>query len=294
MTDLEFYEIRYSGGAARRAARVPRRLSRPVLQLHDHGDGEPGRVQDRGGAVRPRALADADGSSALLNVVFAAHSGLWGVLVIDMIQFFIKMTAVIAAAYFAVNAPQVGGLHAMIQKLSATPGPGGLNYLHVLPDFTNNWDLAVAIFIMPIAVQWWAVWYPGVRARRRQLHRAAHAGVEIGEGRARRRALLQHGALRHPALAVDPRRPGSLIVYPQLSDIQRAFPHLDPRPDRPRHRVPRDAEVSAGRIHRADGGRPDRGELVDDPDASQLGRVVSRPRLLSPLHQAATRRSGTT
>ena len=34
----------------------------------------------------------------VLNVVFAAHSGLWGVLVIDMIQFFIKMTAVIAAA----------------------------------------------------------------------------------------------------------------------------------------------------------------------------------------------------
>ena len=31
----------------------------------------------------------------------------------------------------------------------------------MLPDFTNNWDLAVAVFIMPIAVQWWAVWYPG-------------------------------------------------------------------------------------------------------------------------------------
>ena len=44
----------------------------------------------------------------LLNVTFAAHSGLWGALVIDMIQFFIKMTAVIAAAYFAVQ--HVGGL----------------------------------------------------------------------------------------------------------------------------------------------------------------------------------------
>ncbi len=40
----------------------------------------------------------------VLNVVFAAYSGLWGVLVIDMIQFFIKMTAVIAAAWFAVEA----------------------------------------------------------------------------------------------------------------------------------------------------------------------------------------------
>ena len=85
----------------------------------------------------------------LLNVVFAAHSGLWGVLVIDMIQFFIKMSAVIAAAYFAVELPQVGGMHGLVEKLSHMHGPGGLNYLNMLPDFTNNWDLAVAVFIMP-------------------------------------------------------------------------------------------------------------------------------------------------
>src|SRR5438128_11066264 len=95
----------------------------------------------------------------LLNVVFAAHSGLWGVLVIDMIQFFIKMSAVIAAAYFALHAPQVGGLHGLIDKLSTMRGPGGVSYLNILPDFTSNWDLAVAVFVMPISVQWWAVWY---------------------------------------------------------------------------------------------------------------------------------------
>ena len=94
-------------------------------------------------------------------MVFAAHSGLWGVLVIDMIQFFIKMSAVIAAAYFAVTLPQVGGMSGLVAKLSHMHGPGGLNYLNMLPDFTNNWDLAVAVFIMPLAVQWWAVWYPG-------------------------------------------------------------------------------------------------------------------------------------
>ena len=98
----------------------------------------------------------------VLNVVFAAHSGLWGVLVIDMIQFFIKMTAVIAAAYFAVQrAAGRRPARRWWSKLSAMRGPGGLNYLNILPDFTNNWDLAVAVFIMPIAVQWWAVWYPG-------------------------------------------------------------------------------------------------------------------------------------
>ena len=142
----------------------------------------------------------------VLNVAFAAHSGLWGVLVIDMIQFVIKMSAVIAAAWFAVNAPEVGGLSALIDKLSATPGPGGINYLNVLPDFANNWDIAVAVFIMPIAVQWWAVWYPGAEPGRRQLRGAADAGVEVRARRARRRALLQRRALRPAAVAVDPRR----------------------------------------------------------------------------------------
>ena len=79
-----------------------------------------------------------------------------------MIQFFIKMTAVIAAAVFRRETAQVGGLHALVANVSAQcAGRGGLNYLNILPDFTNNWDLAVAVFIMPIAVQWWAVWYPG-------------------------------------------------------------------------------------------------------------------------------------
>ena len=127
---------------------------------------------------------------------------------------------------------------------------------------------------MPIAVQWWAVWYPGRRTRRRQLHRPADAGVEIREGRARRRPVLQRRALRPAALAVDPRRRWrSIIVYPQLSDIQKAFPNLDPTPARPRHRLSRHAEVPAGRLHRADGRRPDRRQLVDDSHAPQLGRV---------------------
>ena len=32
----------------------------------------------------------------------------------------------------------------LVDKLSHTRGPGGLNYLAMLPDFTNNWDLAVS------------------------------------------------------------------------------------------------------------------------------------------------------
>jgi len=164
----------------------------------------------------------------VLNVVFAAHSGLWGVLVIDMIQFFIKMSAVIAAAYFAVNAPEVGGLHALIERLSSTPGPGGINYLSVLPDFSNNWDVAVAVFIMPVAVQWWAVWYPGA-----EPGGGSYVAQRMLASKSERDSLgavlffnVAHYVLRPwPWILVGL---ASIIVYPELSDLQRALPHVDP------------------------------------------------------------------
>jgi len=227
MTDLEFYEIRYSGAAARglrgfRAVYLGLFFNCIIMATVNLAACKIAAVLF--GLERWQTLT----AVGLLNVVFAAHSGLWGVLVIDMIQFFIKMTAVIAAAYFAVNAPMVGGLHAMIQKLSATPGPGGLNYLHVLPDFRNNWDLAVAIFIMPIAVQWWAVWYPGS-----EPGGGSYIAQRMLASKSERDAL---GAVLFFNMAHYIVRPwpwilvalASIIVYPQLSDIQRAFPHLDP------------------------------------------------------------------
>src|SRR6516164_7735111 len=160
LTDLEFYEIRYSGKAAS-AVRGFRSVYLGLLfNCLIMATVNLAACKIAGilfGLERWQTLL----LVGVLNVVFATHSGLWGVLVIDMIQFFIKMTAVIAAAYFAVELPQVGGLSGLVDKLSSLHGPGGINYLNMLPDFTNTWDLAVAVFILPIAVQWWAVWYPG-------------------------------------------------------------------------------------------------------------------------------------
>src|SRR3954464_14356500 len=160
LTDLEFYELRYSGkaaGAVRgfRAIYLGLLFNCMIMATVNLAACKIAAILF--GLERWQTLA----AVGVLNVVFATHSGLWGVLVIDMIQFFVKMTAVTAAAYFAVTAPQVGGLHAMVTKVSAMRGPNGVNYLNMLPDFQNHWNLAFAVFIMPIAVQWWAVWYPG-------------------------------------------------------------------------------------------------------------------------------------
>ncbi|HOC19771.1 MAG TPA: hypothetical protein PKK95_15990, partial [Vicinamibacterales bacterium] len=153
---------------------------------------------------------------------------LWGVLVIDMIQFFIKMTAVIAAAYFAVTLPEVGGLSGLVSKLSNTAGPNGINYLSILPDFSSNWDIAVAIFVMPIAVQWWAVWYPGA-----EPGGGSYIAQRMLASKSEKDSL---GAVLFFNVAHYVLRPwpwiltglASIIVYPELSDIQKAFPHLDP------------------------------------------------------------------
>src|SRR5437764_1472995 len=146
-------------------------------------------------------------------------------LVTDIVQFFIKMTAVTAAAYFALQAPQVGGLHNLVAKLSAMRGPGGVDYLSFLPDFRSNWDLAVAVFIMPIAVQWWAVWYPGA-----EPGGGSYVAQRMLASRSEKDSLggtlfftLAHYVLRPwPWILVGL---ASLIVYPSLDDIQRAFPH---------------------------------------------------------------------
>ncbi len=228
MTDLEFYELRYSGTAATalrgfRAVYLGLLFNCMIMATVNLAACKIAAILF--GLDRWQTLLFV----GVINAAFAAHSGLWGVLVIDMIQFFIKMTAVTAAAYFAVMAPQVGGLGSLIDKLSTIRGPGGIDYLRVLPDFSSNWDLAVAVFIMPIAVQWWAVWYPGS-----EPGGGSYIAQRMLASKTEKDALksvlffnFAHYVLRTwPWILVAL---CSLIVYPELADIQRAFPDLDPR-----------------------------------------------------------------
>jgi len=227
LTDLEFYELRYSG----RAASVVRGFRSLYLGIFFNciimATVNLAACKIAGilfGFDRWQTLI----AVGLLNVVFAAHSGLWGVLVIDMIQFFIKMSAVIAAAWFTVRLPQVGGLSGLVEKLSNARGPGGLNYLNMMPDFTNTWEIAVAVFIMPIAIQWWAVWYPGA-----EPGGGSYIAQRMLASKTEKDSLggtlffnVAHYVLRPwPWILVGL---ASLIVYPELSDIQQAFPNLDP------------------------------------------------------------------
>jgi hypothetical protein len=101
---------------------------------------------------------------SMLNIAFAATSGLWGVMVTDLIQFGIAMTGSFAAAYFAVRQPVVGGLEGLFEKAPA-------RMLGFLPDF-GDWKLTLSLLVIPLTVQWWSVWYPGADPGG-ELHRSA-------------------------------------------------------------------------------------------------------------------------
>jgi SSS family solute:Na+ symporter len=226
MTDLEFYELRYSGKAAGvvrgfRSVYLGFLFNCIIMATVNLAACKIAAILF--GLPRWQTLL----LVGVLNVVFATVTGLWGVLVIDMIQLFIMMTAVIAAAYFAVK--YIGGLDVLVSTLSAKTGPNGVHFLNMLPDFKSNWDMAIAIFIMPIAVQWWAVWYPGA-----EPGGGSYIAQRMLASKSEKDSL---GSVLFFNVAHYVMRPWpwilvalcSLIVYPQLSDIQKAFPNLDPK-----------------------------------------------------------------
>jgi Na+/proline symporter len=129
------------------------------------------------------------------------------------------MTASVAAAYFALQQPQVGGLSGLIERIPPST-------LQVLPDF-GDWSLTVSVLILPLTISWWSVWYPGS-----EPGGGSYIAQRILAARSERDALggtlffnVAHYALRPwPWILVAL---SSLLVYPQLDDIARRFPYVD-------------------------------------------------------------------
>src|SRR6266540_3524772 len=100
----------------------------------------------------------------LITAMISTLSGLWGVLVMDLFQFVLKMGMVIVLAVCAVRA--VGGMDALKEKLHAldvaraAAGGGQGSILAFTPEVGSPWMPMIAFFVM-VAVQWWATWYPG-------------------------------------------------------------------------------------------------------------------------------------
>lgn len=220
LTDLEFYEIRYSG----RAARVVRAFRAVYLGLF-FNCVIMASVNLAAAKIANVMLGWPMWQTLLicagLNIAFAATSGLWGVLVTDFIQFGIALTGAFAAAYFAVQQPEVGGLVGLFDKIPQQT-------LHLLPDF-SDWGLTLSVLVIPLTVQWWSVWYPGA-----EPGGGSYIAQRMLASKSENDALagtlffnFAHYAIRPwPWIIVAL---SSMLVFPELSDIARTFPYVDPK-----------------------------------------------------------------
>ncbi|UCF34626.1 MAG: hypothetical protein JSV78_04840, partial [Phycisphaerales bacterium] len=152
LTDLEFYELRYSGKSAAflrgfRAIYLGLFFNCVIMATVTLAAAKIANVMLGWDRVKTVLVC------GLICVFFSALSGLWGVLATDIIQFVIAMVGVIAAAFYALKQPEVGGLRGLVERVD-------VKTLGLLPDF-SDWSLTLGVLIIPLTIQWWSVWYPG-------------------------------------------------------------------------------------------------------------------------------------
>ncbi len=219
-TDVAFYELRYSGRAAS-FLRGFRALYLGVFFNVMIMASVTLATIKIGGVLLGLDPLTTVCIGAGITLVYSASGGLAGVLLTDFFQFAMAMAGSLGAAFYVLGLPQVGGLQALLQhpRVSAR--------LALVPDFGDPAEL-LPIFIIPLAVQWWSVWYPGSEpggggyVAQRML-------AARGEGHAQAATLLfnvAHYALRPwPWVLVAL---ASLVVFPELRDLRAAFPQVDP------------------------------------------------------------------
>jgi solute:Na+ symporter, SSS family len=220
MTDLEFYELRYSGRTASflrafRALYLGVFFNVVIMAAVTLAAIKIGGVLL---GLSPVATVLIAGG---VTVVFAMAGGLRGVLLTDLVLFITALAGSIAAAVFALRHPDVGGLGGLL----ANPAVG--ERLSLLPDFSDPAQL-VPLFVIPLAVQWWSVWYPGSEpgGGGYVAQRMLAARSETDATAATLFFNVAHYAVRPwPWILVAL---ASLIVFPTLESIRDAFPHVSP------------------------------------------------------------------
>ncbi|MEL6867061.1 MAG: Na+:solute symporter, partial [Bacteroidota bacterium] len=153
LTDLEFYELRYSGQAAAflrgfRAIYLGVFFNVMIMATVTLAAIKIGGVLLNLSPMQTVVIA------STVTVIYSALGGLRGVIITDFFQFIIAMIGTIFAAIVIVNRPEIGGLEQLLSHEVVS------SKLSILPDLADT-NVLVPLLIIPLAVQWWSVWYPG-------------------------------------------------------------------------------------------------------------------------------------
>jgi|TARA_Y100000996_G_scaffold254376_1_gene200089 SSS family solute:Na+ symporter len=219
LTDLEFYELRYGGKGAAflrgfRALYLGVFFNIMIMASVCLAGIKIGSVMLGLSPTQTLLIA------ATVTVLYSSLGGLKGVIMTDFFQFSLAMIATFWAAIVIINLPEVGGLEKLINNPNITPK------LDLIPDFSDR-DLFLVVFVLPIAVQWWSVWYPGAEpgGGGYVAQRMLSAKNENHAVWATLLFNFMHYAVRPwPWILIAL---ASIIVFPNLSDLQVAFPEVD-------------------------------------------------------------------
>jgi Na+/proline symporter len=218
MTDLEYYEKRYSG----KAASFLRGFRSLYLGLFFNclimGNVTLAAIKIGGVMLGLEPWVIVVGASTVV-VLYAALGGIKGVIWADFFQYGIAMFGAVYAAIVALQQPEVNGLNNLLSSLANT------NKLSFLPDFSDA-SVYIPLLIIPVAVQWWSVWYPGAEPGgggyiAQRMLAAKDEKNAIGA------TLLfnfMHYAIRPwPWIIVAL---ASILIYPDLASIKAEFPNI--------------------------------------------------------------------
>ncbi|HPI70507.1 MAG TPA: Na+:solute symporter, partial [Tenuifilaceae bacterium] len=218
MTDLEFYELRYSGKMAAflRGFRaiylgfffnvmVIASVSLAFIKI--------------AGVMLGLQPAPALIIAAVIVVFYSGLGGLKSILWTDLFQFSFALFGAVVAAVLVAKSPQIGGLSALLSH------PNVSDKLSLVPSISQP-ELFLSIFLIPIAIQWWAAWYPGAEpgGGGYVVQRMLSAKNEDHAVGATLLFNFFHYALRPwPWIIVGL---GSLIIFPDIQSMIDRFPDV--------------------------------------------------------------------
>jgi Na+/proline symporter len=156
-TDLGFYELRYSGRPAAFLRGFRAIYLGVVYNLIILGGVSLAAIK-----IGQIMFGLSPGMSLFFSMtgvaIYATLGGLTGSMWADFYQFAVAMTGAIFVAVYAVNSGMAEGGTTLAQLFAHSAVAPKLS---MLQPSTHDFSTLMTVLILPLAVQWWNVWYPG-------------------------------------------------------------------------------------------------------------------------------------
>ena len=217
-TDMEFYQLRYSGMAGR-FLRGFRSVYLGIIFNVMAMAGVTLAAIKIGAIMLDISAIETVLYAGGVTLVFSSVGGFRGVVYTDFILFFTAMIGAVGAAYYLVNLPEVGGISGILSNELVS------SKVSIFPDLSDEYTLWT-LLVIPLAVQWWSSWYPGA-----EPGGGGYIAQRMLAAKSENHALgatlffnIMHYALRPwPWILVAL---ASLIIFPDLDSIRETFPNI--------------------------------------------------------------------